>query len=219
MGETPGDCIHLPQISTDELACTLTARSRPTICPTYFASDIGIGGVLLKEWEGELAPVSYASKKLSNCEKRYSTMEKECLAVVWAVKKFNNTKFILQMDHQLLAYFGKAKYGNSRITKLAMYLRTYQIHIQSIKGSDNVRVNFLSRAPFLMESEVTNRREDSCSRCHLLASEHPKHLGVSENGCPDWLRHDAGTAVFSFTCLGVRSFMIGCGAMHGTRVL
>ena len=51
------------------------------------ASNIGIGAVLLQYHDGELFPVSYASKKLSDTEKRYSTIERECSAIVWAIKK------------------------------------------------------------------------------------------------------------------------------------
>ncbi|XP_042866107.1 uncharacterized protein LOC122249376 [Penaeus japonicus] len=142
--------ISLKSMLTSRPVLRLPDPSRPYVLRTD-ASDIGIGAVLLQEWEGELFPISYASKKLSNCEKRYSTMEKECLAVVWAVKKFNNyvynTKFILQTDHQPLAYLGRAKYGNARIMRWAMYLQTYQIRVQAIKGSDNVGADFLSRAP------------------------------------------------------------------------
>ena len=52
------------------------------------ASDKGLGAVLLQEHNGKLMPVSYASKKLAEREKKYSTIERECLAIVWAVRKF-----------------------------------------------------------------------------------------------------------------------------------
>ncbi|KAL8586472.1 hypothetical protein ACOMHN_050067 [Nucella lapillus] len=52
------------------------------------ASGQGLGAVLLQEREGILQPVSYASKKLSDAEKRYHTIEQECLAVVWGIRKF-----------------------------------------------------------------------------------------------------------------------------------
>lgn len=47
------------------------------------ASDGGIGAVLMQEHDGKVFPVCYGSKKLSSAEKSYSTIEKECLAVVW----------------------------------------------------------------------------------------------------------------------------------------
>ena len=53
------------------------------------ASDQAVGAVLLQECCDELFPVAFASKKFTEREKRYSTMEKECLALVWAVKMFH----------------------------------------------------------------------------------------------------------------------------------
>ena len=52
------------------------------------ASNSGIGAVFMQEYEGKLHPVAYASKKLMNVETKYSTPEKECLAIIWGVGKF-----------------------------------------------------------------------------------------------------------------------------------
>ena len=52
------------------------------------ASDLGLGAVLLQTHDGELFPVNYASRRLSNSEKNYSRIEHECLAIIWALKKF-----------------------------------------------------------------------------------------------------------------------------------
>ncbi|XP_042886753.1 uncharacterized protein LOC122262710 [Penaeus japonicus] len=52
------------------------------------ASDIGLGAVLLQVWENERWPVMYASRKLKAEERNYSVVEKECLAIIWAMKKF-----------------------------------------------------------------------------------------------------------------------------------
>ena len=51
------------------------------------ASNTGIGAVLLQEHNGQLFPVIYASKKLLEREKAYSTIEK-CFAMIWVIKKF-----------------------------------------------------------------------------------------------------------------------------------
>lgn len=52
------------------------------------ASDNGIGAILLQDEGNSRLPVSYASKKLKASGRNYSTVEKECLAIVWAISKF-----------------------------------------------------------------------------------------------------------------------------------
>ena len=113
------------------------------------ASDAGIGAILLQEYDGTLYPVSFASKKLTDREKNYSTMEKECLAVVWGVRRFMlylyGQEFVLQTDHEPLLYINKAKLLNGRIMRWAMFLQNYRIKIESIKGRDNIGADYLSR--------------------------------------------------------------------------
>ncbi|KAK7095116.1 hypothetical protein V1264_006567 [Littorina saxatilis] len=113
------------------------------------ASDEGIGAMLMQEHGGKPFPVSNASKKLSGAEKNYSTMEKECLAIVWGIKKFElylqGVKFVLQTDHKSLTYLNSAKFMNNRIMRWVMYLQNFDMRVESIKGSDNVGADFLSR--------------------------------------------------------------------------
>ena len=54
------------------------------------ASNEELGAVLLQDKEGKKNPIAYASKKLKPSEKSYIVIEKECLALVWAVLKFHS---------------------------------------------------------------------------------------------------------------------------------
>ena len=114
------------------------------------ASDYGIGAVLMQEHEGKLFPICYASKKLSDTELNYSTIEKECLAVVWGIKRFHmylyGVRFVPQTDHEPLKYMNSAKFTNNRVMRWAMFSQSYNMKVEAIKGSDNVGADYLSRA-------------------------------------------------------------------------
>ena len=68
------------------------------------AGESGLGAVLLQKHNEHVFPVAFASKKLAGASKSYATVEKECLAIVWAVEKFQTylygREFTLQTDHQ-----------------------------------------------------------------------------------------------------------------------
>jgi hypothetical protein len=83
------------------------------------SSSTGLGAVLMQSHEGQLCPVLYLSRKLKPAETRYSAVERECLAVVWAVKSLHpylyGREFVLLSDHQPLSYLNSAKFSNSRV--------------------------------------------------------------------------------------------------------
>lgn len=113
------------------------------------ASMVGLGAVLLQETDGVLLPVSYASRKLLDREKNYSTIEREGLAVVWGIQHFRRylfgTKFVLQTDHQPLTYIRNMQNDNNRLMRWALILQSYDFRIEYLRGKDNVIADLLSR--------------------------------------------------------------------------
>ena len=111
--------------------------------------DYGIGAVLIQEHEGKLFLICYASKKLSDAEGYYSTIEKECFAVVWGIKRFHvhlyGVRFVLQTDHEPLKYMNRAKFTNHRLMRWAMFLQSYNMKVEAMKGSDIVEADYLGR--------------------------------------------------------------------------
>jgi hypothetical protein len=84
------------QIAFDSLKAIL--KISPVLLAPYFnknfklavdASDIGAGGVLIQEDNNCVDhPVCYFSKKFNEHQKNYSTTEKECLALILAIRHF-----------------------------------------------------------------------------------------------------------------------------------
>ena len=114
------------------------------------ASDVGVGAVLLQDHDGTRHPVAYFSRKLNTAERNYSVIEKECLAIVKAIEKFEiflyGCEFILETDHKALEYIDQTRSKNARVMRWALLLQNYRFSINSIKGSDNVLADFLSRS-------------------------------------------------------------------------
>ena len=126
---------------------TLVSRSSSRL-----TSHLGVGAVLLQEdTAGEKRPIAFASQKLLPRESRYSTIGRECLAITWGVKKFQEylygTEFILETDHQPLQYLRQAKLQNGRLMRWALALQTYGFLLRDIRGRDNVEADCLSRNP------------------------------------------------------------------------
>lgn len=103
----------------------------------------------MQEHDGMKFPVYYASRKLLDREVNYAVIEKECLALVWGIQKFQTylygREFILETDHQPLVYLNRAKVANPKLMRWAMALQPYRFRLVAIKGSENVGADFLSR--------------------------------------------------------------------------
>jgi len=116
------------------------------------ASHIGIGAVLLQEdATGEQRPVAFASRKLQPPESNYSTIKRECLAIVWGITKFQEyvygTEFFLETDHEPLQYLRQAKSQNGRLMSWALVLQLYRFLLRAMRGKDNVGADCLSKHP------------------------------------------------------------------------
>ena len=113
------------------------------------ASTKGLGACLMQKRDNMLHPVKYISRKLVDRETRYSTIERECLAIIWGIQKLSyylmGARFTLQCDHQALKYLNTTKFENSRVSRWSLMLQEYDFNVEYIKGEDNIIADFLSR--------------------------------------------------------------------------
>ncbi len=113
------------------------------------ASDRGLGAVLSQEMEGEERPVLYISRKLSKREAMYSTIEKECLAIRWAVLTLRyyllGRESTLCSDHAPLQWLHRMKDTNARITRWYLALQPFKFKVIHRPGAQMAVADFLSR--------------------------------------------------------------------------
>ena len=139
----------LKEYLLQEPVLKLPDLSKPFVLWTD-ASGVGVAAVLLQQNDGKLYPVGYASKKLNLTEARYPIIEKECLAVVWGIKRFKLylavRRFTLQTDHKPLKYLKDASYQNDRVFRWAV--QEYSFRVEDIPGKENIGADFLSRTGY-----------------------------------------------------------------------
>ncbi len=113
------------------------------------ASDTGLGAVLSQIQDGEEHPVIYISRKLTPAEQRYATVEKEALAVKWAVLELRyyllGRKFTLITDHAPLQGMARAKDTNARVTRWFLALQDFHFTVRHRAGTANANADGLSR--------------------------------------------------------------------------
>lgn len=113
------------------------------------ASNTGIGAVLYQEEDGLEHPIAFFSKTLNKCQRKYTTTEKELLAVVSAVEKFRcyiEGSFIkIESDHSSLIWLKNLKNPSPRVARWIVKLSMYDFEIVHRKGANNNVADALSR--------------------------------------------------------------------------
>jgi len=116
------------------------------------ASSVGLGAVL----EQNGAVIAYASRALTQGERQYSTIQKECLAIVYATKQFRHyllgRRFRLITDHAPLQWLNAEKM-EGLLRRWALSLQEYDFSIVYRKGSQNQNADTLSR--FITSTECS----------------------------------------------------------------
>ena len=102
------------------------------------ASDKGLGAVLLQSGQ----PVAFASRTLSPTEKNYATIEKECLAIVFACERFNQylarrEKISIEIDHKPLESIFKKSLLSApcRLQRMLLRLQRFNLSVSYKPGS------------------------------------------------------------------------------------
>ena len=123
---------------------------------TTDASTKGHGATLWQEQpDGKLKPIRFASRFLSDTEKKYAVNELKLLAVVWGLEHFRlyiYGKPIKSLtDHQALEFLIKRNRSNktysARLTRWRDRLAHFSINVSHIAGKHLALTDYLSRNP------------------------------------------------------------------------
>jgi hypothetical protein len=127
------------------------------------SSNLALGAVLSQGPIGSDLPIAYASRTLNDSETKYSTIEKELLAIVWATKYFRpylyGRKFKIITDHKPLQYLMNIKEPNSRLVRWRLRLEEYDYTITYEKGKLNTNADALSRIE-LQNNEINQSKSN-----------------------------------------------------------
>ena len=116
---------------------------------TTDASSFTMGTILSQKFGNDTLPIAYASQKLNAAKQNYSATERECLAVVWAVKHFHcylyGHKFQVLTDHRPLKWLMNERDPTSRLVIWNLKLQAYEFEIIHRPGKPQTHVDTLSR--------------------------------------------------------------------------
>ena len=127
------------------------------------AGPYGLGAILIQKRDGKEQVVSYASRTLTDVERRYSQTEKEGLAVVWSCEHFQKyligKTFTLATDHKaLLNIYAPTSKPSARMERWILRLLPYSFVMQYVKGDENI-ADSLSRLT-VTETEIKHEAEN-----------------------------------------------------------
>jgi RNase H-like domain found in reverse transcriptase/Integrase zinc binding domain len=119
------------------------------------ASGYGIGAVLLQRnsktdsWR----PVAFASRKLKGAETRYTVTEQECLAVVFALRKWRHylhggTRFEIVTDHMALRWLMSLREPRGRLARWIVEIQEFEYDRSHAPGPKLAVPDCLSRDSF-----------------------------------------------------------------------
>ena len=148
------------------------------------ASEHSLGGVLIQNEH----PVMFMSRKLTTAESHYSNIEREALAIIWAVERSKKLllgrKFTIHTDHQPLKFIfqpikGLSKSISARLARWALRLSAYDFDIEYVAGRHMKDADALSRLEFSTPSEQNCHTEtifESDFQPELVTLEEVRHL-------------------------------------------
>ena len=166
----------------DEISKPTTLALYDLQAPTKLSADAssyGLGAVLMQQSEQRWKPVAYASRSLTDTERRYAQIEKEALAITWSCEKFSDyilgKEILIETDHKPLVPLLTSKQLDSlppRVLRFRLRMDRFTYSICHVPGKDLHTADALSRAP--LETTTDDKTLEELAELNMVT--HVKHL-------------------------------------------
>ena len=133
---------------TSETCLQYYDRSAPVTLEVD-ASQKGLGAALLQNEK----PVAFGSKTLTDCQSRYSNIEREMLALVFGIQRYHTylyaRPFVIITDHQPLVNITAKPIHSAppRLQRMLMQIQGYNFTVRYRPGKQMILADALSRSP------------------------------------------------------------------------
>lgn len=135
------------------------------------ASDYAIGGYLYQIINNQEKPISFISKTLNSCQRKWSTFDKEGYAIYVALKTWEymliGRKFLLSTDHKNLTYMRTSP--SMRVNRWLTEIQHLDFDIEHVEGEKNVVADSFSR---LIDADEEEKDNDEDSMILILKQKH-----------------------------------------------
>jgi transposase InsO family protein len=150
------------------------------------ASDQGLGCALHQFQGDKEVPIAFGGRVLTPAEKRYSTSEKECLGLYFALKNFHAfihmKKVLIKTDHKALQYLLTCKYSdNSRLRSWVNLIGVYLPEIHYVPGTALSNVDSISRQAY----ESSEPETILCNELALAVIQSDRTMATSQSHDPE----------------------------------
>lgn len=133
------------------------------------ASNSGLGAVLLQNNK----PVAYASRSLTDAETRYAPIEKELLAIVFGLERFNQYTYgnsvLVESDHRPLEAIVTKPLVSAppRLQRMLFRIQKYNFTVKYVPGKEQIVSDTLSRV--YVEGQMDENIDlDNSAQVHMI---------------------------------------------------
>uniref|UniRef100_A0A151UGK0 Retrovirus-related Pol polyprotein from transposon 17.6 n=1 Tax=Cajanus cajan TaxID=3821 RepID=A0A151UGK0_CAJCA len=113
------------------------------------ASNYALGALLAQRVDKLPRVIYYASRTLDAAQENYTTIEKELLAIFFALDKYRSyflgSRVIIYTDHAALKYLLKKAESKPRLIRWMLWLQEFDLDIRDRSGAQNLVADHLNR--------------------------------------------------------------------------